>query len=109
MKKIHDFMKSIVLFVFALCIWIIPQIACAHCDTMEGPVVMTAKAALEKGDVTLVLKWVKKDDEKEIRVFFQKTLIVMGKGKEAKDLADSISLRRWFVFIGQGKAHRTPA
>jgi hypothetical protein len=81
-------MKSIVLFVLALCIWFIPQLACAHCDTMEGPVVMTARAALEKGDVTPVLKWVRKEDENEIKELFKKTLAVRGKGPEAKELAD---------------------
>ena len=60
----------------------------AHCDTLDGPVVKTAKAALEKGDVTAILKWIKKDDEKEIKDLFQKTLIVRSKGKEAKELAD---------------------
>lgn len=60
----------------------------AHCDTLDGPVVKTAKSALEKGDVTPILKWVKKDDEKEIKNLFQQTLIVRSKGKEAKELAD---------------------
>jgi hypothetical protein len=60
----------------------------AHCDTLDGPVVKTAKAALDKGDVTPILKWVKKDHEKEIKDLFQKTLIVRTKGKEAKELAD---------------------
>lgn len=60
----------------------------AHCDTLDGPVVKTAKAALEKGDITPILKWVKKDDEKEIKDLFQKTLTVRTKGKEARELAD---------------------
>jgi hypothetical protein len=34
--------------------------------------VVTAKAALEKGDVTPVLKWVKGNDEREIKEVFQK-------------------------------------
>jgi hypothetical protein len=72
----------------ALGLWFVPQNAEAHCDTLDGPVVMTAKAALEKGDVTPVLKWVKKTDEPEIRELFKKTLIVRGKGKEAQELAD---------------------
>ncbi|MBW2566329.1 MAG: hypothetical protein JRE24_05500, partial [Deltaproteobacteria bacterium] len=50
--------------------------AFAHCDTLDGPVVQTARIALEKGDVTPLLKWVQADDEKEIRVAFQKTLAV---------------------------------
>lgn len=34
-----------------------PGIAAAHCDTLDGPVVMNAKEALKSGDVTPVLKW----------------------------------------------------
>lgn len=67
---------------------LLPRAAGAHCDTMDGPVVTTAKAALEKGDVTPVLKWVQKDQETEIRAAFQKTLAVRGKGPEARELAD---------------------
>ena len=60
----------------------------AHCDTLDGPVVKTAKTALEKGDVTPVLKWVKKEHEAEIRDLFKMTLTVRGKGREAQELAD---------------------
>ena len=60
----------------------------AHCDTMNGPVVNTARMALEKGDVTPVLKWVRKKDEDEIKAQFQKTLAARKQGKEAKELAD---------------------
>jgi hypothetical protein len=60
----------------------------AHCDTMAGPVVKTAQAALEKGDVTAVLKWVKPPQEAEIRDAFKRTLAVRGLGKEAKELVD---------------------
>lgn len=60
----------------------------AHCDTLDGPVVKTAKTALEKGDVTPILKWIKKENEKEIKSLFQKTLVVRSKGKEAQELAD---------------------
>jgi len=55
---------------------------------MNGPVVTEAKAALEKGDVTPVLKWVSKDNEEEIRTAFKKTLTVRSKSIEAKELAD---------------------
>ena len=60
----------------------------AHCDTLDGPVVKTAKTALEKGEVTPILKWVKKENETEIRDLFKKTLTVRSKGKEAQELAD---------------------
>lgn len=70
-------------------IWLLfPGIASAHCDTLDGPVVMAAKMALEKGDVTPVLKWVKSEYEGEILEVFNKTLSVRRKGREAKELAD---------------------
>ncbi len=84
-------MSSIRTSVFVLAIGVygfFPSYTFAHCDTLDGPVVMTAKAALEKSDVTPILKWVKKSDEAEIRELFKKTLIVRGKGKEAQELAD---------------------
>ncbi len=60
----------------------------SHCDTLNGPVVKDARIALEKGDIKPILKWLRKEDEKEIRVAFQKTLAVRAKGAEAKELAD---------------------
>lgn len=60
----------------------------AHCDTLDGPVVKTARLALEKRDVTPVLKWVTKEHEREIRDAFARTLVVRQKGKEARELAD---------------------
>jgi len=68
---------------------LVPRIASPHCDTLDGPVVKTARVALEKGEVTPVLKWIRKEDEPEIRAAFAKTLAVRGKGPEAKDLADT--------------------
>jgi hypothetical protein len=60
----------------------------AHCDTLEGPVVETAKKALASGDVTPLLKWVTADDEQIIRTAFQKTIEVRKLGTQARDLAD---------------------
>ena len=57
-------------------------------ESLDGPVVTDAKKALEKGDVNPVLKWVKKEQEGEIREAFKKTLAVRSKGPEAKELAD---------------------
>lgn len=59
--------------------------AFAHCDTLDGPVIQDARTALEKGDVTPVFKWVKKDSEPEIRAAFDKTL---AERKSNKDVAD---------------------
>ena len=60
----------------------------AHCDSTSGPVIPEAKAALEKGDVTPILKWVKKENETEIKAAFAKAVAVRVKGPEAKELAD---------------------
>ncbi|MEW6487053.1 MAG: DUF6448 family protein [Thermodesulfobacteriota bacterium] len=67
---------------------VLPVAAGAHCDTLDGPVVGTARTALEKGDVTPVLKWVRPEEEGEIRGAFQRTLAVRGKGAAEKELAD---------------------
>jgi hypothetical protein len=55
---------------------------------MDGPVVKTAQAALQKGDVTAVLKWVKPEHEAEVRDAFKQTLAVRALSPQAKDLAD---------------------
>ena len=65
-----------------------PQTARAHCDTLNGLVVQTAKAALQAGDVTPVLKWVRAEDEQEIKAAFARTVAVRSKGDEARELAD---------------------
>jgi hypothetical protein len=68
------------------------SIALAHCDTMNGPIIPEAKAALEKGDVTPILQWVKKDDEAEIRKVFTKAVAVRSQSPQAKELADQYFL-----------------
>jgi len=62
--------------------------ASAHCDTLDGPVVKDARLALEKKDITPILKWIRSADEQKIRIAFQKTLSVRSKGAEAKELSD---------------------
>jgi hypothetical protein len=63
--------------------------ASAHCDTMDGPVVAAARAALQTGEVTPVLKWIPKQSEPEIRAAFARTLKVRASSAEAKELADT--------------------
>jgi hypothetical protein len=78
----------LVVFSFAL-VWLLaPVAASAHCDTMGGPVIADARLALEKGDVTPVLKWVKPEHEAEVRTAFQKTLAVRSGTNEAREIAD---------------------
>lgn len=65
-----------------------PLPAAAHCDTLDGPVVAEARAALADGDIAPVLKWISADDEKAVRAAFAQTLAVRGQSPEAMDLAD---------------------
>jgi hypothetical protein len=60
----------------------------AHCDSMDGPVVTAARAALASGEVALVLPWVRAEDEAEIREAFERTLRVRTGSAEARELAD---------------------
>jgi len=76
---------SVVLFAIAL---FLPKQAIAHCDGLDGPVVKAAQNALETGNVNLVLIWVQKKDESEIKKTFQKALAVRRLNPQAKELAD---------------------
>ncbi len=75
--------------------------ALAHCDTLDGPVVAAARVALEKGDVTPVLKWVRARDEAEIRSAFARALAVRRQGPDARELADQ------FFFETLVRLHRS--
>ena len=62
--------------------------AFAHCDTLDGPVVAAARKALDTNNVNLVLVWVQKKDDADIRKQFEKTVAVRKAGGQAKELAD---------------------
>ena len=62
--------------------------ALGHCDGIDGPVVSLARKALDSGNVNLVLPWVRKDDEAEIRHAFEHAASVRKLGPQAKALAD---------------------
>ena len=61
-------------------------------NTQNYPIVKTAQVAFEKGDITPILKWVKKEKVKEIKELFKKTLIVRNQGRESQDIADKYFL-----------------
>ncbi|HOW98687.1 MAG TPA: DUF6448 family protein [Kiritimatiellia bacterium] len=86
MKTGYEFLRAAAVVVVACSLS--ANLARAHCDTMKGPVIPEAKAALGKGDVTPVLKWIKEGDEAEIKEAFAKALLVRAKGPEAQELAD---------------------
>ena len=80
-------MKLLPVFLAGLMLSWIP-LAQAHCDTLDGPVVGAARQALDTGNVNLVLVWVQKDDEAEIRDAFRKAREVRKAGGGARELAD---------------------
>ena len=71
-----------------------------HCDSLDGPVVKAAAAALAERDVELVLAYVHADGENEVRLAFEQTLDVEPFAPEAKQLADE-----WF-FENVVRIHR---
>lgn len=86
MKKLYNlvWLSSFLIFI----IIISSQQVFAHCDGLDGPVVKAAKNALETENVNLVLIWVKKEFEDEIKTSFQKTIIVRKQSSEVKEMAD---------------------
>ncbi len=66
--------------------------ASAHCDTADGPAVADGRRALDAGNVNIALKWVRPEDETEVRTAFERTRRVRTAGGEAAALAD-----QWFL------------
>lgn len=62
-----------------------------HCDSLDGPVVVAARAALAAPDVDLVLPYVHADGEAEVRAAFDQTIKAAASTEEARDVAE-----RWF-------------
>ncbi len=60
----------------------------SHCDMLNGPVVSDARKALEEGNLEPVLKWVRAEDESEVRAVFEHVLKVRGVSPETRTLAD---------------------
>ena len=85
-----DRKKIYALFVLAtfVCVSVFVAAVYAHCDSMSGPVIPEAMAALEKGDITPVLKWIKPEYETEVKTAFSLAVKVRDKSPEAKKLAD---------------------
>lgn len=62
--------------------------ASAHCDGEDGPVINSARKALDSGNVNRVLVWVQPTDEAHIKDAFRKATEVRDLNPAAKELAD---------------------
>jgi hypothetical protein len=88
MRVSRNFLQTFAAIVVLAVLPVTPTVAFAHCDGMDGPVVKAAREALSKGDINLVLIWIKPKDEPEVRQAFGKTLAVRKLSADAQDLAD---------------------
>lgn len=90
MKEIRGTTMKILIAAF-VAVFVMTSIssAFAHCDTLDGPVVVEARSALETGDITPVLKWVSSVEEENINAVFGHTLMVRKLGDDARKLADT--------------------
>lgn len=79
--------RSVSLFIFLLLI-LSSSVSFAHCDTMEGPLVLDAKKAISQNNVNIVLKWVPVANETEIKDAFNQMMKVSILSADAKDLAE---------------------
>lgn len=87
MKTINTFALMIIA---AVCFGLLvtPQFAAAHCDTLDGPVIKDARTALEKEDITHVLKWVQKKDEAQLQKVFKQALMAAKKGTKDQEQSE---------------------
>ena len=59
-----------------------------HCDSMDGPVVRAARTALDRNDVRLILPYVKKSDEADVRAAFDRVMNARDGVQAVNELAD---------------------
>jgi len=82
-----DGMRSVIMAL--ACMVALSTPAYAHCDALDGPVVLAAREALRTGDFALIIVWVKRPQEHALRSAFRQTLTVRALGPDARELADT--------------------
>jgi hypothetical protein len=88
MRYTHIFKTSMLaVATFTVLFLATPRDAAAHCDTLDGPVVLDARKAIEAKDITPILKWVKPNDEKAVQAAFNKVLASKSKSRETVEHA----------------------
>lgn len=79
--------RYLVVVVVGMLLLIVVPSSSAHCDSLGGPVILDAQSALKSGDLTPTLKWIKKDDEPELRSVFAKVIALRDKGPDVREIA----------------------
>lgn len=88
MKEEDEMRRLNLFFLIVTSFFLITTNNFAHCDGIDGPVVISAKKALETKDVDHVLIWIQEPYEDEIKAAFEKTLAVREQSPEAEELVD---------------------
>lgn len=88
---------------------LMPSRAVSHCDGMDGPVVKAAQQALASGNVNLVLIWVKKDNEAEVRRAFDETIAVASSAPGPRHSPIDTFLKLWSGCTARARELPTPA
>ncbi|MBP1745383.1 MAG: LysM domain protein [Firmicutes bacterium] len=109
-------MVIIILLTAMFVLFILPQKASAHCDTLDGPTAADGMKALDTGNINYVLKWIMPEYEQELRETFEKSIKVRKLSQDAKELADRYFLENLVRLhrAGEGapfeglKPHGTP-
>lgn len=60
----------------------------AHCDSVEGPVVKAAQAALNSGNINHVLIWIPAENENELKELFQKVSGIRNINENVREISD---------------------
>jgi len=101
-KRTNNLSKFSLLSLFLFSVFFLyPFVTFAHCDTMDGPVIADAKKAITHTNVNYVLKWVRPQDEAEIKEAFNLIMKVRVLSPEAKKLSDK------YFFETLVRVHRT--
>lgn len=80
--------SSTFIYLFIVIGMFFPMNAEAHCDSMDGPVILAAQKALKTGDVNGVLIWVNAKQENQIRTVFAQTMKVRTMSEDVREIAD---------------------
>lgn len=79
--------KSFPLLILPLLLFITNPVP-AHCDGVDGPVVLAAKKAIETQNLDHALIWIQAEHEDEVKTAFEKTLKVRTQSQEVQEMAD---------------------
>lgn len=61
-----------------------------HCDSEDGPIIPLIRSSLDNGDITPLLKWLRVDDEAEIKALFARVRALRSQSEQAREIADRL-------------------